>query len=191
MENRNEQMRNENEILRVRLAQREDLDELLRIFASARVFMRKSGNPTQWGTETPTKSDVEATLSEKCCYVVETRDPADGSDATRISGTFVVRFGDDPMYATIYDGAWPSSAPYVTIHRLASDGTVKGIAETAFRFAEVLSKRATPPIHHVRIDTHRNNKPMLRKICDGGFEYCGIVHMPSDGTERLAFQKTL
>ncbi len=177
--------------LTVRLATEADLDELLRVFAAARLFMRENGNPTQWGTDRPTREDVLGNVRGRCCYAVE----RDG----RIRGTFALKFGPDPMYASIEGGEWLSDEPYMTIHSLASDGTARGVAGAAFRFAEARPSRFlsgqtdTPdePVRSLRIDTHRNNRKMQEIIRANGFAYCGIVHMVTDGTERLAFQKAL
>ncbi len=190
--------------LTIRLAEAGDLDELLRVFAAARDFMRKNGNPNQWGQNRPTPDEVVNSIRGRDCYVVE-RETEDGRRA--VCGTFVVRFGPDPMYAKIEDGGWLSDEPYMTIHALASDGTVRGIFDIARGFAEAHPSRflagqlpdgpdggpAAPdePVRFLRVDTHRDNLVMQRKFLGSGFTYCGIVHMVIDGTERLAYEKPL
>ena len=92
----------------------------------------------------------------------------------------MLRPGDDPTYAVIYDGAWPSSAPYTTIHRVASNGEVHGIMQLVLRYA--MHRH-----HTLRIDTHRDNHLMRHLILKAGFRYCGIIHTATGG-ERLAYQ---
>ena|GEM_PF-953122 len=213
--------------LTVRLAAEADMDALLRVFSAARAYMRRNGNPTQWGESRPTRGEIEENLNARCCYVVErgaapdipAGDPGTDSDeetarkdASRrvICGTFAVKFGPDPMYASI-DGKWLSSGPYVAIHALASDGTARGVADLAIRFAEehpsrflsgqlnAASAGAAPysevcpdePVRFLRVDTHRNNRLMQAKFAEHGFTYCGIVRMIIDGTERLAYEKQI
>lgn len=43
---------------------------------------------------------------------------------------------------------------------------------------------------NVRIDTHRDNQPMQALLKKCGFAYCGRIFL-ADGSERIAFQKTL
>ncbi len=208
--------------LTVRLAAEADLDELLRVFAAARVFMREHGNPTQWGLNRPTREEIEENLAGRCCYTVEreesvTADQTGDRDADTVApenavrrvicGTFALKFGPDPMYAAI-DGKWLSDEPYEAIHALASDGTARGVADLAFRFAEThpsrfLAGQLKPepdgtgaivpdePVRFLRVDTHRNNRVMQSKFRAEGFTYCGIVRMIIDGTERLAFEKRI
>ena len=98
----------------------------------------------------------------------------------RLVATFVLRPGDDPTYAVIYDGAWPSSGPYATIHRVASNGEAHGIMQLVLRYA--MHRH-----HTLRIDTHRDNHLMRHLILKAGFRYCGIIHTATGG-ERLAYQ---
>lgn len=85
----------------------------------------------------------------------------------------------DECYDVIEDGQWRSDTPYAVLHRVASDGTVHGIAAAMFAFAK---ERAD----HLRIDTHRDNLPMQGASIKAGFERAGVVYV-SDGTARVAF----
>jgi len=98
----------------------------------------------------------------------------------KIVGTFLLRGGMDPTYDQIYEGSWLSDRPYATIHRIASDFSMKGIFHTALQFA--LKQYAS-----IRIDTHADNKVMQNAILKEGFKYCGIIHC-WNGSERLAYQ---
>ena len=97
-----------------------------------------------------------------------------------VIATFVLRGGVDPTYDVIYEGRWLNDAPYATIHRIASDGTRKGILHLAMQFA-LLDYR------NIRIDTHRDNQVMRNAIAKEGFVYCGIIHC-WNGDERVAYQ---
>jgi len=155
----------------IRNALQKDFDDILRIYARAREYMKHSGNPTQWGENFPPKTLINDDIREKRNYVVE----ADGG----IHGVFAFILGDDPTYARI-EGAWKSDAPYGTIHRIASDGEVKGIFAAAIAFCKTRSAR-------LRIDTHADNKTMRCAIEKAGFKECGIIRV-ADGTPRIAYE---
>lgn len=92
----------------------------------------------------------------------------------------MLRFGADPTYDYIEDGAWLNDEPYVTIHRIASSGISHGIFRIASDFCKTLSD-------NVRVDTHNDNKIMQGRIEREGFERCGIIYV-DDGTPRIAYQ---
>lgn len=159
------------EKMKVRLSKEEDLKAIMEIYALARKFMKEQGNPTQWGEDYPSKLLIEADISSHQSFVVE----EDG----KIVGTFAFIIGEDPTYQVIEKGAWRSTAPYGTIHRIASNGQVKGIAHQVFDFCY-------QEIPHLRIDTHADNKPMQAAILSYGFIECGIIYI-ADGNPRLAY----
>lgn len=97
----------------------------------------------------------------------------------RVVGTFSLIFGEDPTYKIIRKGHWLNDLPYATIHRMASDGSVRGVAETCLDFC---FKRAD----NLRADTHADNKVMQTVLKKHGFHYCGRINC-WNGTERLAF----
>lgn len=158
--------------MRVLPAEEADLGEILKIYAEAREFMKKSGNPTQWGDTRPPIATTKRDIAEGRLFKI--------TDGRKTVGVFAFVLGDDPTYREI-DGRWLDERPYGTIHRIASSGTARGIFETALAFC--LSRCA-----NIRIDTHENNIPMRRCLARTGFEYCGKI-ITDDGTERLAFQK--
>lgn len=148
-----------------------DLDKVMAIYEFARQSMRASGNKTQWINGYPSLADITADIESGDSYVIEY-----GGD---IAGVFSFIVGDDPSYKHI-EGAWLNDSPYGTIHRIASDGKVKGIADACLDFCK-------ERVSDIRIDTHADNVPMLRWIAKSGFIYCGIIHV-ADGSPRRAFQ---
>lgn len=101
----------------------------------------------------------------------------------RILAVFAVCPGEDPTYRTI-DGAWLDDDRYVTIHRVASAGLIKGAAHLIFDW--VLSH-----YDNVRVDTHPNNRAMQHVLKVNGFTRCGTIQLidrPTD-TLRIAFQR--
>lgn len=160
------------ESITIRKSKPEDLTRLMEIFAHARSFMVSTGNPDQWAEDYPGRELLLKDIGSSDSYVVMV--------GSAVVATFVLRAGDDPTYRVIYDGEWPDDGPYATIHRIASDGSRKGILHLVMKFA---LERFTS----IRIDTHRDNRVMRAAILREGFRYCGIIRC-WNGTERLAYQ---
>lgn len=162
----------EKENFMIRHAGKEDLPQILEIYASARTFMKEHGNPTQWKDGYPGQELLLSDMEKEQLYVHETD--------TGIHGVFVFFVGEDPNYKIIEQGAWKSTEAYGVIHRIASDGKERGIFHQSIEFAK---KRC----NHLRIDTHADNTVMQKLIVSHGFEPCGIVYV-QDHSPRLAFE---
>ena len=145
------------------------------IYDKARAFMRESGNGGQWVNGYPREELIRGDIAAGTSYVIES--------GGRIVGAFCFLQGiDEPTYEVIREGTWLSDAPYGVIHRLGTDGSVKGAGTAVFEWA----LKRWP---HMRVDTHADNVPMQRLIKKMGFDYCGLINV-EDGSERLAFEKT-
>ena len=161
-------------MLEIRKTVEKDLKRIEEIFGCARERMKQEGNPTQWGTDRPSLDLVRKDISEECSYVV--------MEGGKTVATFAYPIGIEPTYLQI-DGEWLDDAPYGTIHRIASDGSVHGIFETVLAYVENFGI-------DVRIDTHRDNRTMIHLIESNGFHRCGII-IVDDGTPRIAYQKKI
>ena len=155
----------------IRQASMEDLQRILEIYAHARAFMAKNGNPNQWGKSKPPKERLITDIEQGNLYVVTAEE--------KIRGVFAFFLGEDPTYRKIEDGAWLSDAPYGTIHRIASDGS-GGIFPTALTWCR-------ERIGHIRIDTHHDNVVMQHVVEKAGFQRCGIIYI-ADGSPRIAYE---
>ena len=149
-----------------------DLNDLKRIFDRVRRYMEETGNPTQWSDNRPDMSLILNDMENGNSYVV--------TDEGKVVATFACLEGTEPTYIDI-DGEWLNDEPYITIHRIASDGSVSGVFDHVMEYLKKFDR-------DIRIDTHRDNGPMLHLIEKNGFERCGII-IVDDGTERIAFQK--
>jgi len=156
----------------IRKAVTDDIPRMLEIFSTARKFMAAMGNPNQWAENYPGEKRLLDDIESGDSHVCLTGD--------RMVATFLLRGGKDPTYNTIYEGQWPDDAPYATIHRIASNGEVKGVFHRVIEFA--LKHYDT-----LRIDTHRDNKVMQNAVLKESFRYCGVIHC-WNGEERLAYQ---
>ena len=154
------------------------MDRIMEIYAHARDFMAKTGNPDQWGpTNWPPESLIRNDINDGNSFVCV-------NDEDRIIGTFFFAKGDDiePTYRNIADGAWTDSSAYGVVHRIASDGSEKGVGrfciEWAFR-----------QCGHLRMDTHPDNVIMQDLLTKLGFIRCGIIHVIEDDNPRYAYEK--
>ena len=154
----------------VRPAQKPDLERIQEIYAYARAFMAKTGNPNQWGKNHPPAAQLKQDIENGSLFVI--------TDGEIIHGVFFFRIGDDPTYLKIDGGAWRSNSPYGTIHRIAGDGS-GGILRTAVEFGR-------KQIDHLRIDTHEDNLVMQYAVTKLGFQYRGVI-VTDDGSPRIAY----
>ena len=159
--------------MKIRKATAADLPRMMEIYAHARRFMAETGNPHQWGDNgNPRRELLEQDIQQGVSHVIE----ADG----RICGVFTFIIGEDPTYSYIEQGRWINDRPYGTIHRIAGDGTVKGILQTCVDYCG-------KQIDNLRIDTHHDNVVMQKAILKCGFRECGIIYV-TDGSPRIAYQ---
>lgn len=157
----------------IRLAETKDLDAVEQVYAAARAYMAASGNPHQWGDSGyPHRDLLEEDIEKKRLYVIE--------ENGAVHAVFAFMLGDDPTYAYIEDGQWPNSKPYGTVHRIASDGQIKGMFTKAFDYCR-------SQIDEIRIDTHHDNKTMQHVVMKHGFVRCGIIYL-ENGDPRIAYQ---
>lgn len=151
-----------------------DLDRLMEIFEAARRFMESTGNPNQWINGYPQRALIAEEISQEHCYVCQ-------DEEGKTIGTFCFVPSPDPNYACIEDGAWLNDAPYHVIHRLASDGSEKGIFKACIDWCALQDT-------NLRADTHADNKVMQHLLEKNGFIRCGIIYV-SNGTPRIAYQR--
>ena len=160
--------------MRIRKTDYRDIDALTRIYSAARQYMTETGNPAQWGGSYPSEELILTDIERERSYVGVTEDG-------EIHMTFVFQIGEDATYRIIENGSWMSDEPYGVIHRLASDGRVKGAFAECLAFCE---KRAD----NIRVDTHENNATMRYLLSKNGFSLRGIIYTDR-GTPRIAYQR--
>ena len=185
-------------MLKIRKTTPADLPRVMAIYAHARSFMAAHDNPHQWGDRNwPPEELIREDIRKGCSYVcvrnpseVHTEaakadvecapDAADGE----VVGTFYFQYGDDidPTYRVIEDGAWTCDGPYGVVHRIAADGSEKGIGSFCVNWAY-------SQCHHLRIDTHGDNYVMQGMLRKQGFVHCGTIFVYEEHDPRLAFEK--
>lgn len=160
---------------RVRVTTGADLPRVMELYAIARETMHRAGSPSQWGTAYPPGELIREEIAAGHSFVCE-------NEAGDVVGTFCFIVGEDPTYAEIRGGGWLDDEEYGTVHRLASSGEERGVAEACFRWCFSVHP-------NIRVDTHRDNRAMRHVLEKLGFSYRGIIRV-ADGSERLAYQKT-
>ncbi len=159
--------------MEIRRARRDELPRLMEIYDAARRFMRSRGNNVQWVGGYPSVELVGAGIDAGEQWVTV-------QDGTVVA-TFWFAVAPEPTYVKIYDGEWLDCEPYGVVHRLASDGSVKGVGEECLRWS-------LEQCGNLRVDTHSNNDVMQSLLEREGFVRCGVIIL-TDGTPRDAFQK--
>ncbi len=159
----------------IRLAKDADLPIILDIYAHARQYMRKNGNPNQWGHSHPAEAVLREDIKLQHLYVC--------TNAGEILGVFCYFQGIDPTYVRIYDGQWQNNEPYGVIHRIAVAAHQKGVASACFHWA-------LQQCDNLRIDTHADNIPMHKSLAKNGFAKCGIIYL-ENGDPRIAYHKKI
>ncbi len=156
----------------VRKATNQDYERVMEIYRYAQDFMIRSGNPNQWAHSYPEpeliREDIQNGISMVIC------------DDLDIHGVFALFTGEDPTYVYIENGKWLNREPYVTIHRIAGDGKVRGLLSCAVEYCKTKSD-------NIRIDTAQENKIMQGAIAKCGFQECGIIYL-ENGSPRIAYQ---
>lgn len=160
--------------LKIRKAALSELAAVMQVIDKARLQMRRDGNATQWSNDYPQLQLMAEEITRGHCYIALYED--------RIVATFCLVEGPDPTYTSI-EGAWLNDAPYHVIHRMASDGSLRGVGS---RCIEWCRRQCGTDL---RIDTHADNHRMQWVVARAGFTRCGIIYV-SDGSPRLAYQLT-
>lgn len=164
-------------IMEIRHSTEADFIRIMEIYEYARRFMAEHGNPYQWGpTNWPPKHLIHRDISCGSSYVC--------LHDKKIVGTFFFTWGEDiePAYRKIENGKWLSSGAYGVVHRIAGDGSVKGIGSFCLDWA-------FRQCGHLRIDTHTDNVVMQNLLTKLGFCHCGTIYVGEDPYPRLAYEK--
>ena len=157
--------------MEIRKGTLKDINEIANIFAIARKYMIDHNNKTQWKNGYPNENILISDIKNGTNYVLV--------ENGEIVGTFSFAVDEEPTYNVIKNGCWHFDGIYGVIHRVASKGTVKGVAKMCFEYC--LSKT-----NYIRIDTHADNTAMQAAIEKFGFQRCGNIYI-EDGSERIAY----
>ena len=165
--------------MKIRKSTEQDLGRIMDIYRYARQFMADHGNPNQWGpTCWPPETLIRKDIADGNSYVCT-------NDTGSVVGTFFFTCGADiePTYRKITEGRWLDDSPYGVVHRIASDGSQRGVGMFCINWAY-------DQCGHLRIDTHNDNIVMQNLVRKLGFVHCGTIHVLEDDAPRLAYEKS-
>ncbi|AXY26486.1 GNAT family N-acetyltransferase [Suicoccus acidiformans] len=164
--------------MEIRKTSLEDMAEVLEIIEYGRQLQRSQSGIVQWPDDYPGATDIHQDIEAGGSYVAYANEAEADLAAGTLLGTFFLQEEPDPYYENIA-GAWLNEEPYVTIHRIASNGLAPGIGTKCIEWV-------MEHYDNIRIDTHKQNKPMRYIIEKLGFAYCGVIQV-RDGTDRNAY----
>ena len=153
--------------MNIRRAKFSDINRLLEVYKKAREYMKATGNPHQWKSSYPSKKLVKDDIENKVCYVIEREG--------HICACFTFMKGREKSYERDFSCV----KDYGIIHRVASDGSERGIVREIINF--------TKKNGLLRIDTHEDNITMQRVLENNGFKKLGIVYL-HDGSHRILYE---
>ncbi len=151
-----------------RRAEERDLDAIDAIMAEAKAYLRESG-VDQWQDGYPNRDVILADIAAGRGWAF------DCVDTGEVAGYECVAMTPEACYPGI-DGKWLTEGEnYAVIHRTMAAAKYRGtrLSQEMFSFAEDLAAgmgRAS-----VRVDTHRDNRPMNRLCEKLGYKLCGVV----------------
>lgn len=161
--------------MEIRKAVPGDLPRILELYAGARAFMTKTGNPRQWARRNwPPAELIERDVEREKCHVCLEKD--------RVLAVFYYDFGPDidATYRKIEGPGWVWTGPYGVVHRIA--------AEQGHGAGRFCIQWAMEQAGHLRIDTHPDNAVMQRLLERLGFQKRGIIHVAEDNDPRYAYE---
>lgn len=163
----------------IRKALLEDIDDIMPIFYEAVEYL-KNNNVNQWQNNSINKDKIIDDIKNEIGYVVFDE---------KIIAYFVILEKEEKTYINI-DGKWLNDDPYYIIHRFCIKNEYKGKNIGSFIIDYCKKYAINNNIYNLRIDTHKDNKSMIRLIEKNNFVYCGII-VVLDNTLRLAYQLNL
>lgn len=164
--------------MKIRRTVESDLCVVMNIYEYARQFMAEHGNPNQWGpNKWPPEYLIRKDIAEGKSYVCV-------NDDEEVIGTFFYDYGFDveDTYAKIDGGSWMGDSHYGVVHRIAGNGSEKGIGAFCINWAYEQCKQ-------LRMDTHDDNIVMQNLLTKLGFERRGIIYVHEDNDPRIAYER--
>ena len=164
-----------------RLANLNDIDEVMIAVEDARALLKEEGNG-QWQFGYPSRDDFINDIKNNNLYVVLTND---GEIASVCAIT-----GYEEAYMHMYEGKWLTDYEYLVMHRVAVKAKYRGQGYGKALFEVFIDVAKNKGIKSLRIDTHKNNSLLLHLFDLFGFIYCGKAILPPD-KDRVMYEKII
>lgn len=164
--------------MKLRKANVDDIPEVMRIFAQARLAQRAAGF-RQWDDGYPSVGVLISDISDSIGYVLD-----DGGQ----SAGYVAVASSDAEYDR-HKELWNTERSYAVFHRIAisDDYRGRGVSGILFSLAESMAREMGNEF--VRIDTGLENRPMQHILSKRGYVNLGYCNFAWG--ERLAYEKPL
>lgn len=151
-------------------ATKADIPKMRKILDHGREIQLAAG-VNQWPEGYPSKELMLEDIERDAAYVCL-------DDEDEMVGVASIFTDPDPTYFEI-EGEWLNDASYATIHRIATNGKIKGVGQFMIQWVQERHK-------NVRIDTHKDNTGMKYVLKKLGFENTGVIYI-DNGEARDAY----
>lgn len=154
-----------------------DLPAIMEIVGQAQAFMR-SQKLDQWTDGYPQDYVFAADIERGECWLL--------IEGEAVIAVMTLCRRPEDCYREVYDGKWLTDGEnYAVIHRSAVSAQRRrsGTGAALVALAEKLS--AEMGCLSLRVDTHRDNRPMRGLLEKCGFTYCGWVYLEGPENPRM------
>jgi GNAT superfamily N-acetyltransferase len=164
-----------------RQANMSDLDDAMRVLQAGIAYLKEQGSPQWQDGQGPTVTQVTDDIHAGFGHVLV----LDGV----VVGYGALIPGPEDVYEQISDGGWVQTGlPYVAIHRIAIDTSIRGRGLSKTMFHDLIILARARGFRDIRVDTYPGNLIMQKVILGAGFEYRGQITFPFAHGERLGYQ---
>ncbi len=163
----------------IRLANLNELDRIMEIINDGKSALRGMKIP-QWRGEYPDVNTIKKDIEAHEFYVFE-----QGGEIVSVMSLVT---DHDPSYDTL-TGEWRTNS-YTAVHRLAVDKEHMGCGYASRLLDFAIEKSCEMGYESIRIDTHKENIPVIKLANKYGFEYSGTITFES-GDSGVAYEKML
>lgn len=161
-------------------ATKTDYEKIMALIEQAKTFLNQQGSPQWQNGYGPTKEQILEDIEKEESYLLVANN--------QIVGTAALVSGIDPVYTAIIGDWKKTETAYVSIHRVAIDGTIRGKGLAKQLLNGLVSIAKEKGIKDVRIDTYPANIIMEKAIFSSGFTYQGMIEFSIPDGERKAYQ---
>lgn len=165
--------------MELKVATANNIPRIMELIEQAKVFLKNKG-VDQWQKGYPDQACIVQDITAHKGYLCVSKQS--------IIGYLCIDFDGEPAYSEL-NGRWLSLDPYVVVHRLTLDNTIKGqgLASRVFQLVEDLSRARK--VHSFKVDTDNDNTIMKHLLEKNGFQYCGTICF--DNSEKIAYEKLI
>ena len=159
-------------------AKPQDEAEIVHMIEQAQSWFAENGID-QWQNGYPNAETIRADIAAGNGVVLRRSDG--------IVSYASLSFLPEPTYAVIEGEGWREKSCAV-LHRVVTKQSCKGKGYAGELFAQCEAAARAAGVKSLRVDTHRQNKPMQRALQKSGFLPRGVIYLAS-GAPRIAFEK--